>query len=423
MHDTQTGTKRRLEQKPAQGAGASASNSAAELVPAPASAATLHRAEVAPRRDQIPAGATGFIAVDLSQIRANWQALARLVEPAECGAVVKANAYGVGAQRVIPALFEAGCRSFFVATLDEAAKARPLAPGSAIYVLDGLLPHTARELARLGAIPVLTSLEEARMWAVLARERSSAPPSALHIDTGLHRLGMSAPDVAVLARDPVLLRRLGVSLVMSHLACADEPDNPMNREQLDVFTRARASFPATRASLAASDGLLLGADYHFDLVRPGYALYGGQAARECTAPVAPVLRVCAMVLQVDEVPAGGRIGYAASYRAQSPRRIATIAAGYADGVFRHAGATNAKPGGHVAIGGKLAPVVGRVSMDLITVDVTDVGEPAPRRGDWVDIIGPELPLEAVGTAAGTIGYEVLTRLGTRFHRIYLDRGA
>jgi alanine racemase len=196
----------------------------------------------------------------------------------------------------------------------------------------------------------------------------------------------------------------------------------MNREQLDTFTRLRASFPATRASLAASDGLLLGPDYHFDLVRPGYALYGGQAAPGRTAPVAPVVRVSAMILQVDEVPAGGRIGYAASYRAKSPRRIATIAAGYADGVFRHASATNDEPGGHVAIGGKLAPIVGRVSMDLITVDVTDLGEPAPKRGEWADLIGPELPLEAVGAAAGSIGYEVLTRLGPRFHRIYLDRG-
>ena len=289
-------------------------------------------------------------------------------------------------------------------------------------MLDGLLPQSARDFARLGAVPVLASLEEVRAWASLARERSSAPPAALHVDTGLNRLGMCASDVSVLARDPILLRRLGVALVMSHLACADEPDHPMNREQLDTFLRLRASFPSARASLAASDGLMLGPDFHFDLVRPGYALYGGQAAPERTAPVAPVVRVAARILQVQDVPKGGRVGYSASYQAKTPRRIATIAAGYADGVFRHASATNDAAGGAVAFRGKLAPIVGRVSMDLITVDVTDLGEPAPQRGDWVDLIGPELPLEAVGAAAGTIGYEVLTRLGARFHRLYLDRG-
>lgn len=368
----------------------------------------------------VPAATTGIIAVNLAQLRANWEALANHVAPAECAAVVKANAYGVGAQRVIPALFEAGCRSFFVATLDEAASARPLAPGATIYVLDGLLPHSSRDFSRLDAVPVLSTLEEVRLWASLARNRSSAPPSALHVDTGLNRLGMCASDVSVLARDPLLLGRLGVSLVMSHLACADEPDNPMNREQLDTFERLRASFPAARASLAASDGLMLGTDFHFDLVRPGYALYGGQAAQKRTTPVAPVLRVAARILQVQDVPAGGRVGYSATYRAKTPRRIATIAAGYADGVFRHASATNDRPGGAVAIGGKLAPIVGRVSMDLITVDVTDLTEAPPQRGDWAELVGPELPLEAVGADAGTIGYEVLTRLGPRFQRVYLD---
>ena len=370
--------------------------------------------------DAVPAAATGLIAVNLAQLRANWEALAQHVAPAECGAVVKANAYGIGAQRVIPTLFDAGCRSFFVATLDEAASARPLAPGAAIYVLDGLMPHTARDFSRLGAIPVLSTLDEVRMWASLSGNRSSAPPSALHFDTGLNRLGMHASDVSVLAREPLLLERLGVSLVMSHLACADDPAHPMNREQLDTFERLRASFPAARASLAASDGLMLGSDFHFDLVRPGSALYGGQASKDRASPVAPVLRVAARILQVEEVPAGARIGYSASYRATSPRRIATIAAGYADGVFRHASAGNETTGGAVAIGGRLAPIVGRVSMDLITVDVTDFDDAPPQRGDWADLVGPELPLEAVGAAAGSIGYEVLTRLGSRFHRLYLD---
>jgi len=370
----------------------------------------------------VPAGAAGVISIDLAQIRANWQALSRHVAPAACAAVVKADAYGLGAARVIPALFEVGCGTFFVATLDEAGDARALAPGATIYVLDGLLPETARELARLKARPVLASLEDVRTWAALAKKEKRAPAAALHVDTGLHRLGMCAKEVGALARDADLLRRLDVALVMSHLACADEASHPMNREQLDTFNRLRASLPPAPASLAASDGLMLGKKYHFDLVRPGYALYGGQAAPERVTPVGPVVRVCARILQVQDVAAGGRIGYSASYRTTAPRRIATIAAGYADGVFRHASATNEAPGGMVAIRGKHAPIVGRVSMDLITVDVTDIGDPVPQRGDWVDLIGPELSIEAVGAAAGTIGYEVLTRLSPRFHRIYLDQG-
>jgi alanine racemase len=196
----------------------------------------------------------------------------------------------------------------------------------------------------------------------------------------------------------------------------------MNREQLTAFTQLRAQLPVARASLAASDGLMLGRAFHFDLVRPGYAFYGGQAAPQRVMPVRPVVRVSARILQVQEVVAGGRIGYSASYRALTSRRVATIAAGYADGVFRRASATNDAPGGAVSIRGMRAPIVGRVSMDLITVDVTDIDAPAPGRGDWADLIAPELPIESVGAAAKTIGYEVLTRLGSRFHRVYLDEG-
>jgi alanine racemase len=379
------------------------------------------RAKTAPAK-AIPAGATGVITIDLAQVRANWRALASHVAPAECGAVVKADAYGLGAARIILALFAAGCRTFFVATLNEAAAARELAPDAAIYVLDGLLPGTAHDLVHVRAIPVLASLGDVRAWASLTNDTTGAPLVALHMDTGLNRLGMSATEVRQLARETNVIRKLHVALLMSHLACADEADHPMNAEQLDTFKQHLASLPPAPASLAASDGLLLGKAFHFDLVRPGYALYGGQATRERSTPVAPVVRVSARILQVQDVAPGDRIGYSASYRARTVRRIATVAAGYADGVFRHASASNAKAGGAVAIRGVCAPIVGRVSMDLITVDVTDVEGPAPERGDWVDLVGPDLPIEAVGAAAGTIGYEVLTRLGARFHRVYLDQG-
>lgn len=370
---------------------------------------------------QVPPSATGVVTIDLAQIRANWRTLAKRVAPAGCGAVVKADAYGLGAARVIPTLYEAGCRNFFVATQGEAKTAIALAPGATVYVLDGILPGCARELASIGVRPIMASLKETRAWAALAQGGARTPPAALHVDTGLNRLGMSEGEFAALVADAELMARLDIALIISHLACADDAQHPMNREQLAVFNRLRVQLPKARASLAASDGLMLGKDFHFDLVRPGYALYGGQAAPQ-RAPVLPVVRVSARILQVQDVPSGGRIGYSATYRAASPRRIATIAAGYADGVFRHASAANEESGGAVAIRGKLAPIVGRVSMDLITVDITDVGDPAPERGDFVDLIGPELPLEAVGLNARTIGYEVLTRLGTRFHRHYVDRG-
>jgi len=385
-----------------------------------ASVSTPKPSKEVPR--DVPAGATGIIVIDLAQVCANWRALAHHVAPAECGAVVKADAYGVGAARIIPALAEAGCQNFFVATPKEARDARALATDAAIYVLDGLLPGTARELVSISAIPVLASLGEVREWVADTSDDADPPPAALHIDTGLNRLGMSQDEVEELSRDAALLARLRLALVMSHLACADEAGHPMNREQLDTFNRLRATLPFAPASIAASDGMMLGAEYHCDLVRPGYALYGGQAAPGRLTPVGLIVRVSARILQVRDVTRGGCIGYSASYRAHKPQRIATVAAGYADGVFRRASATNEEPGGAVSIGGKHAPIVGRVSMDLITVDVTDIDNPAPAPGDWVDLVGPELAIETVGASAKTIGYEVLTRLGSRFHRIYLDQG-
>jgi len=384
--------------------------------------AVLSRTSLSHAEPSAPASATGVITVDLPQIRANWRALAQRVAPAGCAAVVKADAYGLGAARVIPALYQAGCRSFFVATIEEARKARGYAPGATIYVLDGILPGSAGDIAAIGARPVMTGVEEARSWAAIAIDDTTAPPAALHVDTGLHRLGMGEAELDLLLADGVLTGRLDIALLMSHLACADEAHHPMNRAQLEAFRRLRTKVPKARASLAASDGLMLGRDYHFDLVRPGYALYGGQASPNRTTPVGPVVRVSVRILQVHEVPAGGAIGYSATYRASSPRRIATIAAGYADGIFRHASAANGETGGCVSIRGQLAPIVGRVSMDLVTVDVTGIDGPPLARGEFVDLIAPDLPLERVGSGAGSIGYEVLTRLGTRFHRNYVDDG-
>jgi alanine racemase len=368
-------------------------------------------------------GVTGLITIDLRRIASNWQALAASVGPAECGAVVKADAYGLGADQIVPALLAAGCQTFFVATVDEAEQVRAMAPRAVLYVLDGLVAGSGPRLADIGARPALATLDDCLEWAALCAARDRILAAALHIDTGLNRLGLSANDVALLAADPSLFNRIGVTLIMSHLACADHHDDPKNNEQRATFELLRALLPAAPASLAASDGLLLGAPYHYQLVRPGYAIYGGQVSLDDHAPVAPAVRVEARVLQIREIPAGDSVGYATTWRAQRPSLIATIAAGYADGTARAASATNSQSGGQVSFKGRLAPIVGRVSMDLITVDVTALGEGAPKRGDFVDLIGPSLTIEDVGAGSQTIGYEVLTRLSRRFQRRYITSTA
>jgi alanine racemase len=366
----------------------------------------------------VPESATGVVTIDLAAIADNWRALAKLVAPAECGAVVMADAYGLGAAAVVPALVRAGCRTFFVATVDEARDARVLARGATIYVLDGLMAGSGEALVAASATPVLSNAASVREWAALAEARDVRLPTAIQVDSGLNRLGLDAADVASLVSDGEMLSWLDLKLVMSHLACADDPHDVKNATQLGAFRDLAQRLLPAPLSLAASDGLMLGKDYHFDLVRPGYALYGGQAFKGGPTPVRPVLRVAARVLQVRDVPEGESVGYAATYRTQEQRRIATVAAGYADGLFRRLSAGNGEVGGHVAFNGQLAPVVGRVSMDLITVDVTGLARP-PQRGDFVTLLGSELPIESVGAAAGTIGYEVLTNLGRRFHRVYI----
>jgi alanine racemase len=360
--------------------------------------------------------ATGIITIDLAAIAGNWLALAQRVAPAECAAVVKADAYGLGAARVVPALAAAGCRTFFVATPDEAAEVRALVPEAMIFVLDGVWAEAAPPLVSVAAIPVVSTLHALAVWDEQARTLERRLPVALQIETGLHRLGLDLTRMPTAAPP----RHLDLRLVMSHLACADEPEHPLNEAQRRAFDTARTRLPTVRASLAASDGLMLGAAYHYDLVRPGYALYGGQAFRGGPTPVKPAVTVSARVLQAADVPAGAFIGYGATYTTGSPRRIATIASGYADGLPRNASGDTSGRAGHVAIRGALCPIVGRVSMDLTTIDVTDVpgGPVAP--GELAEIVGPHITLEAAGAGAQTIGYEILTRLGRRFARVYVD---
>lgn len=370
---------------------------------------------------KVPASAPGVVLIDLDCIADNWRSLRDVVSPAQCGAVVKADAYGLGVRYVMPALYEAGCQTFFVATLAEADDVRALASDATIYLLDGLMLDGATAVADSGALPVLSSIDEIEDWAGLAGARNTTLPCAIHVDSGLNRLGLSADDVLSLSQRADLVERLDLRLVMSHLACADEADHPKNAEQRQRFVHLAGLLPNAPMSLAASDGVMLGPDFHFDLARPGYAIYGGQAFCDRRTPVDAALRVFVRVLQVRNVVPGATVGYSATYSPSRPARIATLATGYADGYFRHLSAASGEIGGTCIVRGYPVPVVGRVSMDLITVDITDVPKPAVARGDWAEVVGPKQSIEAMGKAAGTIGYEVLTRLGARAHRIYIDR--
>jgi alanine racemase len=345
--------------------------------------------------------------------------LCDLGAPAECAAVVKADAYGLGMAEVSPALARAGCKTFFVATLGEAEELRALLGDETIYVLDGLLKGTAPVYRRLGLRPVLNSADEIKEWGAFAKDSRARLPAAVHIDTGMNRLGLSAAEVDSISNPKVLWNSFELTLVMSHLACADEADHPKNVVQRKTFDALRAKLPKAPASIANSSGVLLGESYCYDLVRPGIALYGGRARRTGANPFSPVVHLAGRILQVREVAPGETIGYGATRMIKRPSRIAVLAVGYADGFFRALSVADGRDGLQVYLGSHPIPLLGRVSMDLITVDVTDVPESVAKRGAWVELIGKNVPADEFAARAATIDYEVLTSLGTRAARRYL----
>jgi alanine racemase len=367
----------------------------------------------------IPVDARAVLTINLAALRANWDALNRLSGRAECSGVIKANAYGLGLDQITRALVAQGCKTFFVATLSEARAVRGVDAGVTIYVLDGLLPGACPQYTGFDLRPCLSSLQEVREWAAWCDVVGMRLRAAVHIDTGINRLGLPASEVELLAgEERGLLDQFELSLVMSHLACADELESPHNRTQLERFKAMKAKLPQVPASLANSGGTLLGRDFHFDLVRPGIALYGGRVFDRNPNPMQWVVQLQARILQVKEVEAGLHIGYGATYRTERPSRVATLACGYADGFLRALSGPSGKPGPVGFIGEHPVPVVGRVSMDLITVDVTDVPLNLAQRGAWVEVLGARTTIDDLTDRAGTIGYELLTRLGQRVLRVY-----
>ena len=343
--------------------------------------------------------------VDLKAVATNWQALCRLHPSGAVAGVVKADGYGLGAEQIVTALRDAGCRHFFVAYVQEALAIRDLVPDAMVGVLSGLIPGTEALYARHDMTPVLGSLDEVARWQPFGRQ------AILHVDTGMSRLGLSPREVTVLAEDRSRLGGMKIRYIMSHLSASDVPRDPTNAQQLQRFAAARAALPAAPCSLANSSGIFLGNAFLSDLARPGAALYGINPTPGQPNPMQRVVRLSVQVLAVREVSAGTAVGYNATWKAPRPSRIATVALGYADGLHRSLSGL-----GSAIFDGHPVPLVGRISMDLTTLDVTD--QPMVQPGSWLEVLGPHLSLDDVAVAAGTNGYEVLTSLGRRFHRVY-----
>lgn len=355
------------------------------------------------------------LTVDLGALARNYRLIAKTVAPAHASVVIKADAYGLGAARIVPALLAAGARRFYVATLEEALLVKPLLPEDAkLSVLGGVVPGAEWQFRAAGIIPVLNSLAETQRWIDALPHGAALVPTILQVDTGMSRLGMSLEELRAIAGDDALRGRLNPRWLMSHLAVADEPDHPGNRAQLEAFLAARPILPDLGGSLANSAGIALGKEYHFDLVRPGAALYGLRTGPK-SLPVEPVVSLSARVLQLRQIEAGTSVGYGYTFTADRPMRLATIAIGYADGWPRSLSSVGA-----AWFGDHRLPVVGRVSMDSCTIDIGALPDGALAIGDSVELIGPHQSADDVAGTVGTIGYEILTGLGTRPRRVYIS---
>ena len=364
--------------------------------------------------------AGAILTVDLGAIAANWRGLRDAGRaggrPVDCAAVLKADAYGTGAVVVGPRLAAEGCRQFFVAHIDEAIALRGVVPEHPIYVLNGLLPGTEPDFVEFALTPVLNHLGQLNAWRAAAQRYNRPLDAVIHVDTGMHRLGLNPDEAHALANDRGRLRGLRLALLMSHLVASEEPNNAINGEQLSRFRNFVRAMPGAPTSLANSSGIFLGPDYHFDLLRPGAALYGINPLPGRDNPMLPVVTLQARILQTRRIDAFQTVGYGGAWRSARPSRVATIALGYADGYFRIL--INRT---HVHLAGHRVPVIGRISMDLVTIDVTEVPEALCETGAVVEILGPHMTADDLADHARTNAYEVMTALGRRYARVYVDQ--
>lgn len=369
----------------------------------------------------LTSGLGGQLSIDLGALARNWRALDKVSAGALTAAVVKADAYGTGIDMASRALHAAGARFFFVATPDEGIAVRAAVPDAHIFVLYGLYPGAANLYIRQNLMPVLSSMAMLEEWLAKCVERNEAYPAGFHFDTGINRLGFRLNEAA-LVHERIDALGYAPQMIMSHLACADIPNHEKNRTQLALFGSVRSQFPTIPASLANSAGLMSGRDYHFQMVRPGIALYGGRAVTGRKNPMQPVVTLHVPILQITEARTGESVGYGATYTLNRNSRLAVLGYGYADGFFRSMSGTNQHPGGKVFIRGRACPVVGRISMDLTIVDVTELGSDLPNPGEGAEVLGPNIGIDEQGEAGGTIGYEVLTSLKGRYSRNYVGDG-
>ncbi len=367
-----------------------------------------------------PVSAPGRVRIDLGALADNWRDLARRAAPGRCAAVIKANAYGTGVSEAAPALWAAGARVFFVAHFNEGIAARRALPEEArIYVLNGLESGAEpADYAEHRLAPAIGDEAELERWSAFAAQRGRPSPCALHLDTGMNRLGfesLARLQAAMATHGP----SSGADLLMSHFVSSEIQGSPLNRAQIKLFEAARAAFPGLPASLANSSGMFLDPSPIYDLGRPGYALYGGNPTPGRPNPMRPVVTLTVAIQQIRSIEAGATCGYNAQWTATRPTRLATLLIGYADGLPRGAGATDARPGAEVMVAGSRRPLVGRVSMDLTVVDVTDLSEDAVRPGDPVEFFGRAIDIDDFASRSGTIGYHLLTSLGPRHQRDYV----
>jgi alanine racemase len=362
--------------------------------------------------DEASAGA--ILTIDLNALAANWRLLRDKVASAECAAVVKADAYGIGLEAAVTALAKAGCRTFFVAHVSEALRVRAIDKDCTLYLLNGLTPGTSEPLARNNIRPVLSSISEVEEWAAFSVEQGSKPRAAIQIDTGINRLGVPHDQIE---RVRPLLDAFEPALLMSHFA-ESEIISDRNAAQIAAFDKVRAAFPNIPASLCNSSGIFLHERPFLELVRPGYALYGGNPTPNLPNPMQSVVGLNARILQVRDVAAGERVGYGGEWTAPRASRLATLSIGYADGLPR-SGTAIGRSGIEAVVARRRCPFVGRLSMDLSIVDVTYLPDGAVQRGDLAEILGETIGIDELGRKSGTIGYEILTRLGQRYARRYI----
>lgn len=361
----------------------------------------------------------GTLSIDLAAIAANWRIVSHRAPTAECAAVVKANAYGLGMESVAAKLTQEGCKTFFVADLAEARRLRTQARDAAIYVLNGFTVESGSGFIEVGAQPVINSMTELAEWDAFVAERNWRGGAALHVDTGMNRLGIPV-DEAMALSPRIQTENHGITLLMSHLACAEDSSHPLNNAQIKAFKEVHLLFRGVPASLANSSGVFLSDSTHCDLIRPGAALYGVNPTPGRPNPMQGVVELSGRILQIRKIDRGETVGYGATWSARRPSRIAVAAVGYADGVPRAASAEQ-RPGGNAIVAGKRCPIAGRISMDLICIDITDLPEGTVHRGDQATFIGGGISVDDVAACASTIGYEVLTHLGARCRHVY--RGA